>query len=138
MASKVLTDAFVSINAVDLSDQVQSVTITDTAELQDASAMGDKARRRKAGLRDSSVEITFFANYDAAKVDATLQPLIGVETAVKVRERKADAIGATNPEYQLNGMLDSFPVVAGAIGEMHQLSVTFQGSDGVALIRAVA
>ncbi|MCH8196457.1 MAG: radical SAM protein [Proteobacteria bacterium] len=138
MASKVLTDAFVSINSVDLSDQVQSVSITDTAELQDASAMGDKARRRKAGLRDWSMEITFYANYDASKVDATLDALIGVETALKVRERKADAIGATNPEYQGNGMLDSFPRIAGAVGEMHQLSVTFQGSDGIALIRATA
>jgi len=138
MASKVLRDAFVSINSVDLSDQVQSVAITDTAELQDASAMGDAARRRKAGLRDWSMEITFFANYDAAKVDATLDPLMGVETPLKVRESKADAIGVTNPEYQGNGMMDSFPRVAGAIGEMHQLSVTFQGSDGIALIRATA
>ena len=136
--SKVLTDAFVSINGVDLSDHVQQVAINDDAELQDATAMGDAARRRLGGLRDWTLTLDFYQDFDAAKVDATLQPLIGVQTAIKVRESKTDAISATNPEYQGNGMLESYPIVAGSVGETHTVSVTFRGSDGVALIRATS
>lgn len=138
MANKVLTDAFVSINGVDLSDQVESVEVPDSVGLKEANVMGKTAQRRLAGLRDWSVTIGFLQNYDSAKVDATLQPLIGVETAIKVRESKTDAIDATNPEYQGNGMLESYPAISGSVDEVHKLSVTFQCSDGVTLIRATS
>ena len=138
MAIEVLKDASVLINAVDLSDHVSQVTIEDGVELQDASAMGDAARRRLAGLRDWTLTLDFFQDFDSAKVDPTLQPLVGVQTAIKVRKSKTDAISATNPEYQGNGMLESYPIVAGSVGETHTVSVTFRGSDGVALIRATS
>lgn len=138
MGIEVLKDASVLINTVDLSDHVSQVTIEDGVELQDASAMGDAARRRLAGLRDWTLTLDFFQDFDAAKVDATLQPLIGVQTAIKVRKSKTDVIGATNPEYQGNGMLEGYPIVAGGVGETHTVSVTFRCSDGVALIRATS
>ena len=137
MAIEVLTDAFVSINAVDLSDHIREVRIDDGAELPTATAMGDKGIRRLGGLRDWSAVFEFYQDFDAAKVDATLDPLIAVQTALKVRKSKTDAISATNPEYQGNGMIESLPLVAGSVGEEHTISVTMRGSDSVALIRAV-
>jgi hypothetical protein len=138
MTVKVLSDALVVVNAVDLSDHVESVEINDSVNLQEANAMGQTGSRRLAGLRDWEATITFFQDYDAAKVDATLQPLIGVQTAIRVRESATSAIGATNPEYQGNGMLESLPAVAGAVDGVHKLSVTFRCSDGVALVRATS
>ncbi len=137
MAQEVLTDAFVSVNAVDLSDHVKQVTINYSKEILDATAMGDTGRRRLSGLADWSADIEFYQDYAASKVDATLQPLVGVQTAIKIRKSKTGAISATNPEYQGNGMLESLPVVSGSVGEVSMTSVTFQGSDGVALIRDI-
>ena len=137
MAIEVLKDAFVSINAVNLSDHVESVTIDDSVSLEDASVMGDAAQRRLAGLRDWTLTVNFRQDFDAAKVDATLQSLVGVQTAIKVRKSSA-AISATNPERQGNGMLESLPIVAGSVGTTHNVSVSFRCSDGVALIRATA
>lgn len=137
MPVEVLTDAFVKINTVDLSDHVEEVRIIYSKEVHDVTRMGDTGRRRLAGLADWEVTLTFFADFDSAKVEATLQPLVGVQTAVAIRKSKTDAIAATNPEYQGNGMLDSLPLVAGRVGQPHQTSVTFRGSDGVALVRDV-
>ena len=139
MASEPLTDAFVSINGVDLSANVGSVTLNDSAELQVATAMGDAGQRRLAGLRDWSLEVEFFQDFAAAKVDETLQPLVGAaQFAVKFRKSKTDAISATNPEYQGNGMIDGdYPITAGAVGEVNKSSVTFVCADGAALIRDV-
>ena len=47
MATRVLTDAFVSWAGVDLSDHVRSVTLTYSAELLDDTAMGDTARLKR-------------------------------------------------------------------------------------------
>ena len=140
MTIEVLTDAFVSINAVDLSDHVASVTINEGAELKEATVMGDAGVRRLSGLKDWSMTVTFRQDFDAAKVDATLQPLVGGSSfAVAVRKSKTDAISATNPEYQGNGLIDGdLPVIAGDVGEVHDAAFTIVGADGVALIRDVA
>lgn len=138
MPIKVLSDAFFSIGDVDLSDHVQSVAVNYSAETKEAPVMGDAGMRRLPGLNDWSMAVTFRQNYDAAKVDDTLFPLVGTEFAVKARASKTDAISATNPEYQGNGMIDGdLPVIAGDVGEVHDTSFTVVGSDGVALIRNV-
>lgn len=138
MPIKVLSDAFVDINGVDLSDHVESVTINYSAEVKEARVMGDTGVRRLSGLRDWSLNVAFRQDYDAAKVDATLQPLVGgSDFPIKVRESKSDAIGTTNPEYQGNGLIDGdLGVVGGEVGEVHNVSVDILGADGLALIRA--
>jgi hypothetical protein len=140
MPSFVLSDAFVTINAVDLSDQVESVEITQTRALKEATTMGKAGVVRKAGLHDWTMRVNFRQNFDAGKVDATLAAIgIGVQTAVRVRASKTDAISATNPEYQGNGMFGEYPILGGeTVGEISNASVTFVGSDGVALIRDTA
>jgi hypothetical protein len=137
MGSFVLSDAFISINGVDLSDQVESVEITHARALKEFTTMGKAGIVRKAGLYDWSARITFFQNFDAAKVDATLFPLVGVQTALRIRSVNGAAISATNPEYQGNGMMAEYPILGGeTVGEPGKASgVTFVMSDGVALVR---
>ncbi|HEV8642170.1 MAG TPA: radical SAM protein [Methylomirabilota bacterium] len=135
MASIVLTDAFVSINAVDYSDHVKQVTLNFSAELQDSTAMGNTSRARKGGLKDWSMDIDFFNDWAAAQIDVNLFPLVGVQTAIKARSSKTAAISATNPEYRGNGIIDSYPPLSDAVGTMATTKVTIKGSDGVALTR---
>lgn len=137
MPVEVLRDAFVSINAVDLSDHVSSVTLNTSKEIQESTVMGDTARRRISGLGDATAEIEFRQDFDAAKVDATLWPLLGVQTALRIRKSKTDPISATNPEYQLNGMMGEYQPVGGGVGEVHNTSASFQLSDGVMVVRDV-
>ena len=82
MAQEVLTDAFISVNAVDLSDHVDTVTINYSAELVDATVMGDDGMRRLGGLKDWSVVVTFNQDFAASKVDATLFPQLKLATVV--------------------------------------------------------
>ena len=102
--------------------------------------MGAAGGRRLSGLKDWSMAFTMRQDYDASKVAVTLQPLVGGSSfAVAVRATKGDAISATNPEYQGNGLIDGdLPVIAGDVGEVHNAAFTIVGADGVALIRAVA
>ena len=134
MVSKVALDFFVSINGVDLSDHVRSATLTDGVNIVDATAMGNAAMKRLAGLRDYSLTVEFEQDYAAGKTHATLVGLVGVETAIKVRHSKTDAISATNPEAQFNGMLESYPFMDASLDELHTISVTFQVSDGAVIV----
>ena len=137
MPIDVIRDASVIINGVDLSDQCEAVTVTYSVALKEATTMGKLGVVRKAGLKDWSMKFDFFQNEDAGKVMATLFPLLGVQTLVKVKAIKSTVTSATNPEYQGNGMLAELPALSGeVVGEMAKCSVTFQGSDGVPLIRS--
>lgn len=135
MSNMVLTNAFVSINGVNLSAFVRSVTLSFSAELQDDTAMGDSARSRIGGLRDWSLQVEFFQSYAASMVDATLFPLVGTIFGIEVRSSAA-AVGATNPRYTGSAILESYQPVGGAVGENLMAPVTLQGVG--TLTRAIA
>lgn len=135
MANMVLRNAFVSLNAVDLSNLVRQVTLSYSAELQDDTAMGDTARSRIGGLKDWSLQIEFFQDYAAGKVDATLFSLVGSTFAVELRPDTGNA-SATNPKYTGTGILESYQPVGGTVGENLMAPVSIQGVG--ALTRATS
>lgn len=134
MASFVSTNGYVSIGAVNLSAYIKSFKMTDNREIKDATAHGDAARRRLSGLADWELTVEPYSDEAASRIQATIWPLRGTQFAVAVRPVNA-AIAATNPEYQGNGMLESFDVVAGDVGEVAMAPLKIVCSDGVALIR---
>jgi len=140
MPQETLADAFIEINGVDLSDHVETVELNYSEELKIATAMGHTGvKRLPSGIGDWSLTPNFFQDYDAAKVDATLFPLVGAAAfSMKFRKSKTDAISATNPEYQGNGMIDGdLPLGNAAVGDVNMASVTFVSADGVRLIRDI-
>ena len=136
MPTLVLNDAFVSINAVDLSDHVKSVTLNYSAEMLDDTAMGDDTKSNKGGLKNWSVEVEFHQDYAASSVDATLFSLVGTTFTVIVRPVESTAVGPTNPNYTGTGILESYNPVGGAVGELAAASITIQPAG--TLTRATA
>ena len=135
MANLVLTNAYVSLNAVNMSALVRSVTLNYSAELQDDTAMGDTARSRIGGLRDWTLEVEFFQDYAASQTDATLFSLVGTTFAVEVRPTTSSA-SATNPKFTGTGILESYQPLGGTVGENAMAPVTIRGVG--ALTRATS
>lgn len=130
MAKTVLKNAYVMINTVDLSDHVRSVTLPLTTAEIDAACMGSDYTAVLAGLKGATLDITFAQDYAAGEVDATLWAVYdgGVAVALKVRP-DAGPIGATNPEYQFNGILTNYQGINGGVGALHEITASFV-SDG--------
>jgi len=97
MSAFVLTNAYVMINNVDLSDHVRSVTIDYSAETPESTAMGVATKQRLPGLLDWKADIEFNQDYASGKVHATLFTLVGVSTTIIV-QAVAGAESATNPK----------------------------------------
>ena len=140
MPTLIYTDAFVSINGVDLSDHVRSVQLTYEAEMLDDTAMGTSGTRStKPGLKGWTLAVEFYQDFAAGSVDATHFPLIGaVAFPIRVKPVKALPISATNPEYQGNAVLESYPPITGEVGALGMASASFRSGGGSALTRAVA
>lgn len=139
MATFVLTDASVVVNSVDLSDHVQSVTVTTSRETQDDTVMGNTARSNSAGLKAAAISVTFLQDFAASEVDATLWTLYdaGTEHTVVVKSTSA-AVGATNPTYTLTGFISSYAPIGGAVGNQHVAPVEWVNSGASGIARATA
>lgn len=127
MAEVVLSNAFLSINGVDLSDHVRQITLPFSSEPQDKTAMGDTTRERVGGLLDWSIDVEFNQDYAAAEIDDTLFALVGTTFAVIIRP-DAGVVSATNPQFSGTALLESYQPVGGSVGEIHTAPITLTAS----------
>jgi hypothetical protein len=133
MAKLVLTDVVVTLAGTAISDHVASVTLTtDVAEVP-TTAFGDTAVTRAGGLKDNSIQLELhqdFAVSPSNSVEALVYPLIGTVAAMTVKPTSG-AISTSNPEYQFNVLITSWSPIAGAVGDLATVSVTWPISGAI-------
>jgi hypothetical protein len=132
MAQLVLTNTRVTINSVDLTDHVTSVTLDLSADEVETTAFGSTARTRVGGLLDNSVSLDFQQDYAAANVEATIRPLIGALGTVVIKPN-GTATSPTNPSYTFLALVTEWQSVNGAVGDLATASVTWPISGTVAI-----
>jgi hypothetical protein len=127
MAVLVLTNAYITVGGVDLSDHANTVTLNYEIDSVEVTAFGDSGHKFTGGLQNNSCEVTFHQDYASNKTEATLYPLVGTTTTVVVKPN-GSTTSATNPMYTLSStFLAAHSPVAGAVGELAASSVTFTG-----------
>ena len=132
MATFVLYDAYLSVAGVDLSDHVRSVTVDAGQNMADDTAMGDAFVSNTAGLATWSVSVEFLQDYASSKVDATLEPLLGIgNTAALVVKPTSGSVSSTNPSYSGTSILESYNPIGGSVGDQAMASATFQSASAL-------
>lgn len=127
MAVKVLTNALVTINAVDLSTKSNSVTLNYEIDSIEVTAFGGAGHKFTGGLQNNSVEIEMLQDFAASLTEATVFPLVGTQTTLILRA-DAGAVSVTNPTYTLTDCyLAAHTPIAGGVGELMMSSLTFTG-----------
>jgi hypothetical protein len=119
-----LNNASVTINSVDLSTYVTSVTLSQSADNLEDTAMGDTSRSYIGGLKSGTVDIEFNADFAASKTEATIFPLVGTSTAVVVKPVAA-SVSETNPSYTFNDIVTEWDTLNGSVGEIATHSVSW-------------
>jgi hypothetical protein len=131
MARLVLTNAYVTINGVNLSDHIASITLTTTEDVIDTTGFSSTAARtRVAGLADNSVALEFHQDYATSSVEATIYPLVGTTTAVVVKPN-GSTTAADNPSYSFTALVSEWTPLGGAVGELATASVTWPISGAI-------
>jgi hypothetical protein len=125
MARIVLTDVQVLINtSTDISDHVASVTLNSTVNEVQTTAMGNTAITRVGGLLDNSVTLEFHQDFATSSIEATIYPLIGSVTTMKIKPTSS-ATSAGNPQYVFSALVTEWSPISGAVGELSTASVTW-------------
>ena len=121
------------IATVDLSSYVTSITLTQTFDEVETTAMGATAHQFAKGLEASTLTIDFLNDWDAAKVQATLQAAYGTSVTAIVIPVKGTAVSATNPTYTVSILVNNLtPVGTGGPEDFARSCMTFTCTSAVA------
>jgi len=125
--STYLSNPVVTINAVDMTDQVSSAVFTRVVEALESTAFGSTSRVFTSGLANNTLTVTMYNSYAVSETYATLKDLVGTQVTVKVKP-STGSTSATNPEHTLTGAyLETLPLVNGQLGALDAIDITFTG-----------
>ena len=124
-----------TVNAVDLSTLVSSVTINRSFDELEVTAMGDSGHKFVKGLEASSITIDFFNDEATSKTLQTLQSVWGTSTTVTVKQTSA-TVSATNPLYTMSCLVNNTTPINGAVGDLSTQSVTWNVNGTIAVTTA--
>ena len=125
-----LSNPAMTINAVNLSDQCTSATITSVATAQNASTFGSLDSFYVSGTTNNTFECELFMSYAASETYATLAALVGTQTTITISPTAAGLAvpTATAPKFTLaNTYLSELPLINATLGELSSISLSFQG-----------
>ena len=134
MAVYLSNGVVLTVNAVDLSSLVSSVTINRGFDELEITAMGDSGHRFVKGLEASSITIDFFNDSETSKTLQTLNSssVFGNNVTVTVKQTSA-ATSATNPLYTMTCLVNNTTPINGAVGDLSTQSVTWNVSGTIAI-----
>ena len=127
----------VTVNAVDISTLVSSVTINRSFDELEVTAMGDSGHRFIKGLEASSISLELFNDEASAKTLQTLNSssVWGNNVTVTIKQTDA-AVSPTNPLYTMTCLVNNTTPVNGAVGDLSTQSLTWNVSGTIVITTA--
>ena len=135
MAVYLANTGVLTVNAVDLSTLVSSVTINRSFDELEVTSLGDQGHRFVKGLEASSITIDFFNDSATSKTLQTLQTNWGSNVVVTFKQLDA-VVSATNPLYTMTCLINNTTPVNGAVADLSTQSVTWNVSGTIAITTA--
>ena len=132
MAVYLSNGVVLTVNAVDLSSLVSSITINRSFDELEVTAMGDSGHKFVKGLEASSITIDFFNDEATSKTLQTLNSVWGTSTTVTVKQTSA-ATSASNPLYTMSCLVNNITPVNGAVADLSTQSVTWNVNGTIAV-----
>jgi hypothetical protein len=141
MGKFVLTSVTTTINGVDFSDHLASVTLDLSADEVETTAFGGSGfRTRVGGLKDASVTLSFhndFGSSGSDAVDSTIYTLYGSQATVVVRPTSG-TVSATNPSYSGVFLVSQVNPISGSVGDLATRDVTWPVAGTAGITRGTA
>ena len=114
----------VTFNSVDLSAYVTSVTVNQSFDELEVTAMGDSAHKFAKGLEASTITLDFLNDNAATTVIPTLRAAYGTTVPVVIKQTSS-AVSATNPSYSTTVLVNNLQNINGSVADISSQSITF-------------
>jgi len=115
--------AVVTLNSVDLSAYVTAVTINQSFDELEVTAMGDTAHKFVKGLEASTITLDFLNDNATSATIQTLRAAYGTTVALTIKQTSA-ATSASNPLYSTTVLINNLQNVNGSVADISSQSLT--------------
>jgi hypothetical protein len=131
MAKMVLTAAYLSVNATDVSSYASTIELSVDVKDEDVTTFASGGWSEVlGGLRSAKLSVTFKQDTAASAIDATIWPLLGTVVPFEVRLSNA-TVGTSNPKYTGNVLISSWAPISGDVGKVAEVSVDWVPTGAV-------
>jgi len=114
----------VTFNSVDLSAYVTAVTVNQSFDELEVTAMGDTAHKFTKGLEASTITLDFLNDNAATTVIPTLRAAYGTTVPVVIKQTTG-AVSASNPSYSTTVLVNNLQNINGSPADISSQSITF-------------
>ena len=121
-----------TVNAVDLSDHVTSITINRSFDELEVTSMGSSGHEYVKGLESSSITIDFLNDTATGEVLQTLQAAWGTSVTVTAKQT-SEAVSAANPLYTMSCLINNTTDINGSVADISMQSLTFNVNGTIAV-----
>ena len=124
----------VKVGSTELTTNIASVTVTQTVDEIETTALGQSARSRIGGLEDASITISFHQDYDASSVSATLAGIFGGTSSVSILAGTSLTQGtatSTAPLFTIPVLCSQQTPVSGQVGDLTTFDVTWPATGAI-------
>ena len=122
----------VTFNSVDLSAYVTAVTVNQSFDELEVTAMGDTAHKFTKGLEASTITLDFLNDNAATTVIPTLRAAYGTTVTVVIKQTTG-AVSASNPSYSTTVLVNYLQNVNGSPADISSQSITFTCNSVIAV-----
>lgn len=132
MTKIVLLDAQLSIANNDLTDHTAKIELSDEFEAKETTTFGSGgAEENLGGLEKFEAAITFKQDYDDNGLDEIMWALRRQVVTFAARAKET-AVSASNPQYSGSIVITKWVPIAGSVGDVGEVDVTYPGSGPLA------
>ncbi len=132
MAKMVLLAQYLSLNGQDVSEYMRKCEVTVEVEDKDVTTYASLGWKEVlGGLKSGEVSIEFLQDVAASEIDSIMWPLLGSVIPFVTRLDQS-AVGASNPQYSGNLLVNSWNPIEGGVGDEASVSVGYPTSGAVA------
>lgn len=134
MTKIVLLDAQFSVANNDLTNWTSKIELSDEFEAKGTTTFGSGgAEENKGGLEKFEASATFKQDYDDNALDDIMWALRRSVVTFATRAM-ATAVTASNPQYAGSVLINKWVPIAGSVGDVGEVEVTWPGSGPLARV----
>lgn len=131
MAKFVLTAGYVALNSTDLSSYCSSIQLQIEAESKETTTFGSNGWHEElSGIKSASLALQFKQDVAAAALDSIMFPLFATVVTFEVRA-VSTTVTTSNPKYTGSINVKQWNPIAGGVGDVAEVSVTYPTTGAV-------
>lgn len=133
MAIYVATNTYLLLGTLNISDHVQSASLTVNYDALDITAMTNTAHPQLKGLPAHSLQVTLFNDQAASQIRSVLDAAKGTTVTFSFAANGSTS-SSTNPIYSGSVFINGYTPVAGATGEVATIDLNLDVTTDLTIV----